>query len=211
MEIQKKYFRQYLHEVAIEQLKEQYKNKGYNVSEKVQFGKYYADLVAEKVDDKIVIEVKTKGMSKDRREKIGYIADEVNLKGGYKFIVVIATPPREKSIKILNIEDVLLNQIVEHLPNELSSIAYKVSPQEVCDVEVSDIQIKGDQINANGSGIVLAELQYGSGSDSTKGDGITINDNYPFTFELILKLNIDKELEVSEIVNLEIDTSSFYE
>jgi len=209
MEIQKKYYEQYLHEVAIKQLKEQYKNKGYTVREEVKFGKHSADLVAEKVDDRIVIEIKTKDMSEKRREKLRSIADEVNLKRGYKFIVVIATPPREKSIEILNIEEVLFNQIVENLPDELSSIAYKVSPEEVCDVEVSDIQIKGNQIDADGTGIVSVELQYGS--NSTNGDGITINDNYPFTFEVILKLNIEKELEVSEIVNLEIDTSSFYE
>ena len=211
MEIQKKYYEQYLHEVAIKQLKEQYINKGYKVYEEMKFGKYSADLVAEKVDDRIVIEVKTKDMSNKRREKLRSIVDAANLKKEYKFIVVIATPPREKSIEISNIEEVLFNQIVENLPGELSSIAYKVSPEEVCDVEVSDIQIKGNQIDADGTGIVSVELQYGSGSDLTNDDGITINDNYPFTFEVILKLNIEKELEVSKIVNLEIDTSSFYE
>jgi len=100
MKIKKKYLGKCLHEIAIEQIAEDYRQKGYTVSREEILGTFQADLVVRKDTEQLVIEVKAGKMTPDKKQRIAGIADYVRNLGGYKFLVVVATPPKEKNFKL---------------------------------------------------------------------------------------------------------------
>ena len=211
MEIKKKYLGKYLHDIAIEQIAEDYIQKGYQVNKEELLGKFQADLVARKGEDQIVIEVKAGKMTPDRKQKIAGIADYVRSLGNYKFLVVIATPPKEKKLEIEDIETLISNYIHNDLPSELDELSSHTRPDEVFDIDIDEINISGENIFVKGDGVVSVELQFGTDGDQDKGDGFKSYDNFPFDFEITLAYNSKKELEIIEVDKFEVDTSSYYD
>ena len=52
MEIKKQYLQKYLHDIAVDQIAEEYQQKGYSITKEEQVGKKYrADLIARKNDE----------------------------------------------------------------------------------------------------------------------------------------------------------------
>jgi hypothetical protein len=62
-----------------------------------------------------------------------------------------------------------------------------------------------------GDGVISVELQFGSDGDQDNGDGFKNYDKFPFDFEITLSYNSKKELEITEVDKLNIDTSSYYD
>ena len=183
MEIKKKYLLKYLHDIAIEQIAEDYIQKGYSVTkEEALGGKYYADIVARKNQEQIVIEVKTGKLNAERKEKIANLADYVRSLGGYKFLIAIATPPKEKKLEIAELEQLITNYFHQDLPSELDSLSTHTRPDEVSDIDIDEINISSKSIFIKGNGVVSVEMQFGSDSDQNNDDGFKINDNFPFYF-----------------------------
>lgn len=85
--------------------------------------------------------------------------------------------------------------LVNDFPDELDSLPPRTQIKDVSDVFISDITIQKNMIEVKGSGTIETELNE------------TDSDSYPFDFKLILN---DKH-EITDIVHLRIDTSSFYE
>lgn len=211
MEIKKKYLSKYLHETAIEQIAEEYVQKGYNVAKEENLGKFRADLIARKGDEQIVIEVKSEKMSPDRKKELSGLADYVRNLGNYKFLIVIATPPKEKKLGIDNLEQLISNYIHDNLPDSLDELSSHTRPDEVTDVDVDEINISGNLIFVKGNGVVNVELQYEPDGALNKNDGFKNYDSFPFEYEISLKYNEQKELEITEVNKLKIDTSTYYE
>lgn len=211
MEIKKKYLGKYLHDIAIEQIAEDYIQKGYQINKEERLGKFQADLVARKGEEQIVIEVKAGKMTPDRKQKIAGIADYVRSLGNYKFLVVIATPPKEKKLEVEDIEILITNYIHSDLPSELDELSTHTRPDEVFDIDIDEINISGENIFVKGDGVVSVELQFGSDGDQDKGDGLKSYDNFPFDFEIKLAYNSKKELEIIEVDKFNVDTSSYYD
>ncbi|MFN8298324.1 MAG: hypothetical protein U0T75_04395 [Chitinophagales bacterium] len=210
MEIKKKYLGKYLHDIAIDQIAEEYFQKGYQVNKEERLGKFQADLVARKGEEQIVIEVKAGKMTPDRKQKIAGLADYIRALGNYKFLVVIATPPKEKKLEIEDIDTLITNYIHYELPTELDALSTHTRPDEVFDIDIDEINISGENIFVKGDGVVSVELQFGSDVDQDKGDGFKSYDNFPFDFEITLAYNSKKELEIVEVDKFDIDTSSYY-
>lgn len=211
MEIKKKYLVKYLHDIAIEQIAEDYIQKGYQVSKEERLGKFQADLVARKGEDQIVIEVKAGKMTPDRKLKIAGIADYIRSLGNYKFLVVVATPPKEKKLEIDDIETLITNYIYSDSPSELDELSTHTRLAEVFDIDIDEIKISGENIFVKGDGVVSVELQFGSDGDQEKGDGFKSYDNFPFDFEITLAYNSKKELEIIKVDKFDVDTSSYYD
>ena len=212
MEIKKKYLSKYLHDIAIEQIAEDYIQKGYSVTkEEALGGKYYADIVARKNQEQIVIEVKTGKLNAEKKEKIANLADYVRSLGGYKFVIAIATPPKEKKLEIAELEQLITNYFHQDLPSELDSLSTHTRPDEVSDIDIDEINISSKSIFIKGNGVVSVEMQFGSDSDQNNDDGFKINDNFPFDFALTLGYNDENKLEIVDVQKVEIDTSSYYE
>lgn len=210
MEIKKKYLSKYLHDIAIEQIAEDYIQKGYNVNKEESVGKYRADLIARKGDDQIVIEVKSGKMTPDKKRQIAGLADYIRSLGGYTFLVVIATPPKEKKLEIDNLRQLILDEFLIDMPSKLDELSTHTRPEEVSDIEIYEIEILGKEILVKGDGVVSVELQFGSDGDQTRDNGLKTYDNFPFEFEITLEYNEKKELEIVDVYKLNIDTSSYY-
>ncbi len=211
MEIKKKYLSKYLHDIAIEQIKEDYENRGYKVLLEKRIGKFIADIVAEKKDDKVVLEIKTGRMTPDRRKKLASIADFIQESGEYRFMVVVATPPKEKRLEIENFEQILWEYLLDNLPDEIDMLSTHSRIDEIIEIDLDEIEIKSKNIFVKGIGVLSAELQYGSDGDQAKGHGFEMTDTYPFDFELTLEYNADKDLKIMEVDKFDVDTRSFYE
>jgi Holliday junction resolvase len=211
MEIKKKYLGKYLHDIAIEQIAEDYIQKGYTVSKEEKLGKFRADLIARKGDEQIVVEVKAGKMTPVKKEQIAGIANYVRNLGGYKFLVVIATPPKEKKLEIDDFEILITNYIHSDLPSELDELSTHTRPDEVFDIDIDEINISGENIFVKGDGVVSVELQFGSDGDQNKGDGFKTFDKFPFEFEMTLAYNSKRELEIIEVDKFDVDTSSYYD
>jgi very-short-patch-repair endonuclease len=210
MEIKRKYFARYLHDIAIEQIAEEYRQKGYKVSTESKIGKYQADLIAEKKDEKIVIEVKSGELTRERKERMTDLANYVRSQGNYKFIIAVATTPKDKKLEIEGIEHLLTEEMITNLPSELDELSTHTRIEEVTDIDIDEIEIRGANIFVAGDGVVSVELQYGSDNEQTTGDGQIMDDSFPFEFELTLKYNEKNKLQIDEVDKLDVDTSSFY-
>lgn len=101
MEIKRKYLLNYLHQIAIDQLTDEYTSKNYIVSVNEKIGNYTTDLIARKGTEMIVIEVKTGKMSKEKREAMIGLGDSVRRLQNCKFLVVLAAPHKEKKLRLM--------------------------------------------------------------------------------------------------------------
>jgi len=212
MEIDKRLLYRKLHILAIEQLKEEYSNKGYNVISDAKIGAFEADLFATKDEEKIIIEVKTGRMTPQRKKRLAEIADYVSTLDGYQFKVVVATPPREKIIEISGLDEVIYNAFANNLPSELDSLSTHTTIDSVMDVEVHNLLMhNGNQVNIMGQGVVEVGFRFGSSADERKGDGYSKYESFPFDFDFYLSYNEKGDMYISEVNTLEVNTDSYYE
>ena len=75
---------------------------------------------------------------------------------------------------------------------------------EVSGVDLSSLVVDDDEINAEGSCVVTAIIEY------DREDNIQFPMSFPATFCVLCKRNEDT-WEISEVLEFEIDTSSYYE
>ena len=211
MEISKQLIYKNLHFLAIEQLADEYKAKGYIVEKEKQLGKYRADLVVSKDGEKIVFEVKTGRMSPERKEQIAKFTDYVNSLGDYKFKIIIARSPKEKNIQIVEFEELFFDYLINDFPSELDELSTHTILETISDIVIHDLIVhNGNEINVIGEGIVEVRLQYGSDGDARRGDGFYQYESFPFDFDLYLSYDSQKKLIINESASIEINTDSFY-
>lgn len=207
MEIKQQYLQKYLHDIALDQLAADYKAKNYVVTKEEKLDQLYkADLVARKGDEVIVVEVKTGRMTADKRRKLTELGDYVRTKS-YKFLVVVATPPKPKRIDVPELDQLLLNYLIDHFPDDLSALPARTRITDVSGGTTDEIQVQQDgRVRAKGSGVLSVSLSSGPQSDSVESV-----ETFPFTFDVILNRSSGKELMIETMNDLAIDTSDFYE
>ncbi len=208
MEIKKKYLTKYLHDIAIEQIADDYIQMGYNVNKEASIGNYQADILARKGNENIVIEVKSGKMTLDRKKQIAGLANYVHSLGGYKFLVVVATSPKEKKLKIDNIEQLITDYLHKSKSEAISGLAFDCRPDSVIDVDLDEMRLSGNLIEVIGSGVVSVEQQIFSDGNNGIGEIMKTLDNFPFDFEMKLRKNDDNAMEIVEVNKLNIDMSS---
>ncbi|MEZ0540904.1 hypothetical protein [Fibrella arboris] len=207
MQIRPQYLQRYMHDIAVEQLMADYQAKGYQVAKEEKVGEYRADLVARKADEVVVFEVKVGKMTPQKRAQIVGLGDYVRAQKNYKFLVVVATPPKPKKIAIPNLDELLYEYIVDHFPDELNSLSSLTRIENVVDTIVDELTLLEEGgFEAKGTGTVEIELQYGPTNDASLSD-----DSFPFTFEIKLNQNDRNELILDEVIQLHVDTSSWDE
>src|SRR5689334_18762303 len=85
---------------AIEQLAEDAKAKGLEVSTNTKVGRFRADLIARKDDVVIVYEVKEPGWGKEDTEQLNQFRRYVSEKIHGRFNLVLVTPPLNRTIDV---------------------------------------------------------------------------------------------------------------
>jgi hypothetical protein len=211
MEIKKQYLQKYLHSIAIDQIAEDYRQKGYTISKEEQVGKFRADLIARKENETIVIEIKSGRMTPEKKETIIGLGNYVRSQGNYKFLVVIATPPKEKKLEITEIKNLLSEYLDNNIPGEIDALSTHPGIDEVTDIDIDEITVNGKSLFVKGYGVLNVELQYGSDGDQGRGDGYKTFDNFPFEYELTLEYDEQHKLKIKKVDKLEVDTTSFSE
>ena len=193
-------------EATIEQIEKDYVQQGYSVEREAKIGRLRADLVAQKDDKVTVFEFKAGRWNAEKTKAVTKLRNYVahNLAGEFKLVLV--NLPREREIFIEGIE-VILHQILHEDTSQVDNLATHVFLDEIYDVDISSVDIHTERIYVIGSGSVSYELQYGSDSDIRHGDGVRSTEAFPFTFRLYL----NHILDVDEVEEIDIVTSSFYE
>jgi hypothetical protein len=209
MQIKKKYLQRYLHDIAVEQIAEEYQEKGYVVSRKQPLGGYEADIVAKKDNENIVIEVKSGKMSPARKEAIIQIGNYIKDRDNYKFLVVIATPPKDKKLEVEEIESLLSGYLSENPPQELIELSSNTTITRISDVDIDEITVSEDHIFVTGDGVVDVDLNWGSTSDKQKDNGFALSENFPFSFGLTLKYDEHNLLQIHKVNQLAVDLSYY--
>ncbi len=87
---------------------------------------------------------------------------------------------------------------------ELDQLSSHTHVDGISQADVTSISVSKNRIHLSGTGIVEVTLEYGGGEPR---DGLTWNTDFPFTFDI----ELNGQLEVEEINELRVDTSSFYE
>lgn len=194
------------HEAAIEQLAREISAQGYCTTREKRIGKHIADLVAEKEDATIVYEVKVGDIPPEGIERLTAIKATIEAMPNTMFKLVFVSIS-EKSISIDGIEDALFAYFEDDPPTDIISLASHQYIQGVSDVDLSSIQVDLGGIRVKGDGLLSIQLQYGSNADVRNDDGLLTEDSLPFDFECVM----DHGLNVSEMVHIHVDVSSFYE
>ncbi len=201
MQIRKEALRKhpkYLHDIAVDQLAEDYQAKGYTVSKEYPIGPYHADLFAKKNGESIVFEVKVGKLNTKKREKLRAISEYIKEKD-YKFKIVIANTPREKKINVPDIKSIFDAYFQQSSLDKLSHLAKQVKYKSVNYIEVDEAIFNDEaDIRLNGTGNIEIELI----------DTKTYPEVFPFEFDLILA-NIKGKLSLKNMIHLEFDTSDF--
>jgi len=208
MEIKKKYLEKYLHDIAVEQLVDEYVEKGYKVSKNENIGNFQADIVARKDKSVLILEIKSGKMTPEKKHKIQNLANYIQNQGDYKFLLVIATPPKEKKLEIFEIERLFEESFNLDLPNELDALSTHTRINGVSDIDIDEIEIDGEDIKIKGCGVVSVDFQFGSDGDDLRADGYLSEDSYPFDFNVSLRYN-NRILEIDCIDNLKFNTDSY--
>jgi Holliday junction resolvase len=205
MEIRQEILEKHLAEAAIEQLADDYARQGFEVERGVQIGGDIADLVARRGGEILVFEVKTGRWTPEKRETARRLRDHAVQEQGARFVLVLAPPPRDKSLEIEGIEEVLQNLIEKHDQSELSDVSSHTRVAGVTDVDLTSIVAGAEWIEVTGSGSVELELQFGSDSDLERDQGFTSHEAIPFAFHVLL----DGDLKPKQVLSLELDLDDF--
>jgi hypothetical protein len=185
MEIRQEILEKHLAEAAIEQLADDYSRQGFEVERGVRIGEDTADLVARKGDKILVFEVKTGQWTTEKRETARRLRDHAVQEQGARFVLVLAPPPRGKSLEIEGIEEILANLLQEHCQGELSELSSQTRVAGVTDVDLTSIMAGAEWIDVTGSGSVELELY----------------EAVPFTFHILL----DGDLKPKQVLSLDLD------
>ncbi len=187
MKLSKEYVSRYMPEMILDQVSEDYEQKGYYVERDFKLEENIkVDLVARKNDEVILVEVKAanRPISKIYIERLNAY---VKSHPGYKLVIAVASPPERKKIEIENIDDIIFRYLIANPPSELSEHANHISFNYVSEVEISDLKVSSnDEISVSGAAMVGVHLQYGSESDVRNDDGQEADDNFEIKFHLAL-------------------------
>lgn len=201
------YLAPYYERATIDQLADEYKQKGYSVQRDARLIKYRVDLLAEKDGQKVYIEVKRKKMDAEARRRIVAIEELTRNMPNTRLIVVPERYSEEKKVEFEHIDEILLELFMIDFPDELDELSTHTSVDSVDSVVIDEIKVLGQDIVIKCSGQVNVELQYGS--DSEQDDEPLPSMSFPFEFEGTLSWD-DGEYHVTEVDILKINTDEFY-
>jgi len=207
MKIDKKYLSRYYHKAAVDQLSDEYKARGYNITVEEKVGNFRIDMVARKEDAIIFFEIKTGEVRAETKERIKNLADF--LKKEYpnsKFLLVAVRYPDDDTIVIDNLESILFDFFVGYeVPSELDELSPSTSIEDFSDVTVTSIEISHDTIKVECEGQVEVNLDY----DRHESDA-GFDESFPFKLKGEMQY-VDGNLEMVDLDVFEADTSKFYE
>ena len=202
------YLRRSFEKATIEQLADEYREKGYSVKTDAKVGPYRVDLVASKDEENIIIEVKTGRENPEAIRRIKEMAGYFKSVPYTKFFVVVSRLPEPKSIIFEEIEAVLYEFFILDIPSDLDALSTHTRVDDVHSVSIKEVIIQGGDLIITCSGMIGVSLQFGSDSEQ-ESDDIPMKMPFPFKFKGAFRYN-GNGYEVTECDDLVIDTDAFY-
>lgn len=204
----KDYLRQNFEKSFIEQIADDYREKGYKVRTDVKVGDYRVDIAATKGDELIYIEVKTHSENSDAKRRIKAMSEYFKAIPNAKFLVMISRYPEPKKIVFDEIEPILYEYFTLEFPSDLDALSTHTRMEDVHGVTITEVKIQDGDLEIKCNGMVGVTLQYGSDSEQEPGD-TPMYMSFPFEFRGTV--SYDRDYSVTDCDELEIDTDAFYE
>lgn len=201
------YLARYYEKATIDQLYDEYKQKGYNVQRDARLDKYRVDLKAEKDGHNVYIEVVRDKMDSDARRRIDAFESLVRQLPNSRLIVVPIRYSDEKKIEFNNIGTILFDYFEEDFPSELDELSTHTRLDSIDVVAIDSIKVYGQDIVIKCNGQVNVQLQYGSDSEQEGKTPMVMS--FPFEFEGTVTWE-GNDYFVNEVDNLKINTDEFY-
>ncbi len=133
---------------------------------------------------------------------VANLRERAHQQGFDEFRLVVIDLPHQKTVEIEGIERLLLEYLIEDVPQELLDLSSYVRIEDVAYVETNSVGIRVNGIHVVGSAVVEVDLQYGGEEDR---DGL----NYPIDFPLRFDILLSHDLAIKRVYGFTIDTSSF--
>jgi len=150
---------------------------------------------------------KTIGLSESEIDKYVKIIIEA-------FVKLFLTIKECRENLISRLEDSIDKELIDHSVSEIIDkidiLATHYWVEHISSEKHKVIEINNSHILIETNGIIEVKLQYGSGGDMKRGDGLQTYDSFPFHCQLSCKVN-NIHLFDTKIETLEVDTESWYE
>ena len=195
----------YLVQATIEELRDEWEAKGYQVADRSALGGVDADLILRRNGETVVFEVTTGSSLARAAASSPKLAQQVLRNPNTSFHLVVTNPPRERTIQIDDLDLILDGYIVGNIPIELARLFPRVVIGNVEGSEVTSVTIKRGEIKAKGSGAVTVRWDLESGNNQTNRDDGVAHATLPFEFDVTLNPN----LAIVKVDQLKVDTSEF--
>jgi hypothetical protein len=207
MQIRDNYLAKYYEKATIDQLADEYKQKGYNVQRDVKVDKFRVDLMAEKDGHFVYIEVVRKIMDREARRRVESMEVYFRNLPNSCLIIVPLRYSNDKQIEFNGLNEILFEYFIDDFPDELDELSTHTKLQVVDSVVIDSIKVYGCDIILKCSGQVGVEVQYGS--DLEQEESQLSSMSYPFIFGGTVTWKDDKYV-VTEVDYLRIDTGEYY-
>jgi hypothetical protein len=188
VEIRPEILDKHLADAAIEQLAEDYSKRGFEVARGVRLGDEQADLVARKGDDLRVFEIKSGSWSAEKRKAVQRLRNHAVQEQGGQFILVMVPPPRQKTVEVQGIKDILMEVVDERCQSELAGSRVA----EIQDVDLRSLVAGSDGMEVAGSAYAEIEIQAGPDTEPTE---------VPFDF----RIELSPDLQPRKVLQLHLD------
>jgi hypothetical protein len=210
MHIEKQYLQKYLQHIAIDQLTAEYQRKGYVVL-KEPLDSYQPDVAFTNHYETIVIEVvegKAGKLTAEKKNKMDKLHDYVRNHAHHKFLIVLATTPKDKKWEIDGFDTMLLTYFTKEIPKELTQLSTHARVKRILSTNVDSISVAQQGVLVSGEGVLSVDLEFRS--DSEKSDyNKNLYEHFLFEFELLMNYNNQHLLEISEVRKIKVDTSVY--
>lgn len=188
MEIRPEILDKHLADAAIEQISEDYSQKGFEVARSVLMGDVQADLVARKGDDLRVFEIKSGSWSAEKRKAVQRLRKHAVREQGGQFILVLVPQTRNKVVEVQGIKNILMEVVAQRCRSEWAGSHVA----EIQDVDLRSLVAGSGGIEVAGS--AYAEIEPPTGTE-------TELEAVPFEF----RIEISSDLQPRKVLRLDLD------
>jgi len=195
----------YLEAAKIEELTSQFRDEGYKVTVHPSGEDQGYDLVAEKDNRKVAVEVKFNARLRESAETIKALRRQAIERGYDEFRLVVVSPPPETHAHIEGLSKKLLEHLSESPPEALKNVLESPSIESVRELEIDSISVTAEGTRVTGNGVVRVWERPNLGVYVTNIPRSTSQwvTGLPFTFDI----KLDNELRINEVYKIDVDTS----
>jgi hypothetical protein len=203
----------YLEAAKIEELTSQFRDEGYRVTVHPSGEDQGYDLVAEKDNRKVAVEVKFNARLRESVETIKALRRRAIERGYDDFRLVVVSRPHETDVHIEGLDKKLLEKLPEYLKQNPPDALKNAVPQmpwieNVSELEVDSISITPDGTRVTGNGVVrIFEQPTLRVHNNIPLSPVLWGTHIPFSFEV----KLDNELNITDVYKIDIDTSSWFD